>query len=225
MCVCVHMCCNRQGQEHCEFCSLPQKHAEPDAKGNTTPNNNKVSVLSIHRNAPAGISPTPSAFSQSTGMAGRDGKRWEHPTPPKRGTAEPGPSLWGAVSRRAQRLRVPMGHVPPARRVQLLTSPRAPAGKGGQRAGEPQPASGPATPGDVPSASQTAGTEGGYSCRLGFCQQGCLLGHCPGPPMCPGRGVPGPPRQCQPLASPSHGQGRGTGSLLDLRKPKAPKAP
>lgn len=56
----------------------------------------------------------------------------------------------------------------------------------------------------------------GYSCHLSFCQQADLLGHCLDHLCAQSKG-------CQPPASPSHGQGRGTGSLVDLSKSKPPK--
>lgn len=67
-------------------------------------------------------------------MAGRDGKGWEHPTLPQRGTVGPGQSLQGARSRWARGLRGPTGDVPPAWWVQPPTSPRRQ-----ERAEEPQP--------------------------------------------------------------------------------------
>lgn len=100
VCVCPRVL-RRQGRERGEFCSRPREHAEPDAMGNATPNNNKASGLSAHRNAPAGISPAPSASSQPAGTAGRDGKGWEPPMAPQRETAEPGQALRGVGSCRA----------------------------------------------------------------------------------------------------------------------------
>lgn len=196
MCACVHACCNRQGQEHCKFSSLPQRHAEPNALGNTTPNNNKASVLSTCRNALTGISPAPSASSWSTRTAGRDGKGWEHPTPPQRKTAEAGQSLRGAGSCWARGLCGPMGDISPARWEQLLTSPRASHRRGRAEGTE---ASATACPpaqqhlGMSPVPARTPALGESYSCCLSFCQQARLLGHCPGPPVCPGRGMPGPP--------------------------------
>lgn len=151
MCVCVHACCNRQGREHCDSCSAPQRHAEPDAMGNTTPNNNKASVLSPRRNAPDGISPAPGASSRSARRAGRGGST---PLAPKGNCRA--------------RLVPPVSGVPPGTGASWPhgTCPSRPAGaaahKRPQRVGEPQaqpPLS--ATPGHVPSASQTPSTRGG----------------------------------------------------------------
>lgn len=86
MCACVHTCCNRQGQERCEFCSLPQKHAEPEATGNTTPNNNKVPLLpptafprwALGLRDPTGHVPPPRGGSGSQARAPqvREGRGW-----------------------------------------------------------------------------------------------------------------------------------------------------
>lgn len=133
---------------------------------------------------PASISPAPGASSRSSGMAGRgwEGVGASHSAP--KGNCRARPVPLGS--------RVPLGTGAswshgrrPSRPVGAATpKPRRRGRAEGRGASAPLPSNTRGCP-----RCQPAHQHSGRATPVAF----CLLGRCPGPPVCPGRGVPGPP--------------------------------